>query len=141
MCETHRGDVDGVALLVKQISVDSAVDGASVERHHVLCQRAGLVGEDVLNLSQLFIERRRPRLRRSVGRRVVHLVVPVNPPAVSEPNHLHTDTYTAGSPSHILQCKGKGKGFPYSTPSVGPGADLGVQAVSPTVSHPAGGRI
>ena len=36
---------------------------------------------------------------------------------------------------------GKGKGFPYSTPSVGPGADPGVQAVSlqVTVSHPPGG--
>ena len=28
-------------------------------------------------------------------------------------------------------CKGKGKVFPYSLPSVGPGADPGVQAVSP----------
>ena len=39
--------------------------------------------------------------------------------------------------------KVKGKGFPYSTPSVGPGADPGVQAVSPqvTVSHPPGGRL
>jgi len=39
--------------------------------------------------------------------------------------------------------KEKGKGFPYSTPSVGPGADPGVQAVSPqvTVSHPPGGRL
>ena len=39
--------------------------------------------------------------------------------------------------------KGKGKGFPYSIPSVGRGADLGVQAVSPqvTVSHPPGGRL
>ena len=37
----------------------------------------------------------------------------------------------------------KGKGFPYSTPSVGPGADPGVQAVSlqATVSHPPGGRL
>ena len=37
----------------------------------------------------------------------------------------------------------KGKGFPYSTPSVGPGADPGVQAVSPqvTVSHTPGGRL
>ena len=37
----------------------------------------------------------------------------------------------------------KGKGFPYSTPSVGPGADPGVQAVSlqVTVSHPPGGRL
>ena len=38
---------------------------------------------------------------------------------------------------------GKGKGFPYSIPSVGPRADPGVQAVSlqVTVSHPPGGRL
>jgi len=30
--------------------------------------------------------------------------------------------------------KGKGKVFLYSLPSVGPGADLGVQAVSPQVT-------
>jgi len=37
----------------------------------------------------------------------------------------------------------KGKGFPYSLPSVGPEADPGVQAVSPqvTISHPPGGRL
>jgi len=37
----------------------------------------------------------------------------------------------------------KGKGFPYSIPSVGPGADPGVQEVSlqVTVSHPPGGRL
>ena len=37
----------------------------------------------------------------------------------------------------------KGKGFPYSIPSVGPGADPGVQAVSlqVTVSHPPGSRL
>jgi len=35
------------------------------------------------------------------------------------------------------------KGFPYSIPSVGPGADPGVQAFSlqVTVSHPRGGRL
>jgi len=33
------------------------------------------------------------------------------------------------------------KGFPYSIPSVGPGADPGVQAVSPQVSHPPSGRL
>ena len=39
--------------------------------------------------------------------------------------------------------KGKGKGFPYSIPSVSLGADPGVQAVSlqVTVSHPPGGRL
>ena len=37
----------------------------------------------------------------------------------------------------------KGIGFSYSLPSVGPGADPGVQAVSPqvTISHPPGGRL
>jgi len=42
----------------------------------------------------------------------------------------------------LVQVK-KGKGFPYSLPSVGLGADPGVQAVSPqvTISHPPGGRL
>ena len=37
----------------------------------------------------------------------------------------------------------KVKAFPYSIPSVGPGADPGVHAVSlqVTVSHPPGGRL
>ena len=37
----------------------------------------------------------------------------------------------------------KGKGFPYTLPSVGLGADPGVQAVSPqvTISHPLGSRL
>jgi len=34
---------------------------------------------------------------------------------------------------HIIVTK-KGKVFPYSLPSVGPGADPGVQAVSPQVT-------
>ena len=43
----------------------------------------------------------------------------------------------------LLKVNGKGKGFPYSIPSVGPGADPGVQSVSlqVTVSHPPGGRL
>jgi len=37
----------------------------------------------------------------------------------------------------------KGKGFPYSLPIVGPGADPSIQAVSPqvTISHRSGGRL
>jgi len=39
------------------------------------------------------------------------------------------------TPPHApLSGKGKGKVFPYSLPSVGPGADPGVQAVSPQVT-------
>jgi len=45
--------------------------------------------------------------------------------------------------AYTVAIKVKGKGFPYSTPSVGPGADPGVQAVSlqVTVSHTPGGRL
>jgi len=58
------------------------------------------------------------------------------------------DYFAAPSPAHVsthqisTRCK-KGKVFPYSLPSVGPGADPGAQAVSPqvTLSHPPGGRL
>ena len=45
-------------------------------------------------------------------------------------------------PSHQM-LKGKGKGFPYSLPSIAPGADPGAYAVSPqvTISHSHGGRL
>jgi len=51
--------------------------------------------------------------------------------------------HAAPSRQTIPPLKGKGKGFPYSIPSDGPGGDPGVQAVSPqvTVSHPPGGRL
>jgi len=39
-----------------------------------------------------------------------------------------------GTALGTLMVKGKGKVFPYSLPSVGPGADPGVQAVSPQVT-------
>jgi len=53
-------------------------------------------------------------------------------------------TYSAFAvDAYAFTVKGKDKGFPYLIPSVGPGADPGVQAVSPhvTVSHPPGGRL
>jgi len=45
--------------------------------------------------------------------------------------------------TYIVSYKVKGKVFPYYFSSVGPGADPGVQAVSPqvTLSHPPGGRL
>ena len=43
---------------------------------------------------------------------------------------LATDAGAAGDTLPVSHNKGKSKGFPYSLPSVGPGADLGVQAVS-----------
>jgi len=45
--------------------------------------------------------------------------------------------------NYKIAIKVKVKAFPYSKPSVGPGADPGVQTVSPqvTVSHPPSGRL
>ena len=56
-----------------------------------LRERASLVGEDVLDLSEFLVQRRRPRARRRVGLRVIHLLVPVDPPAVTEANDLDAD--------------------------------------------------
>ena len=55
----------------------------------------------------------------------------------------HSITLSWSQTRSATWIKVKVKAFPYSIPSVGPGADPGVQAVSPqvTVSHPPGGRL
>jgi len=57
--------------------------------------------------------------------------------------HCHGNYYHCTIGTVTANHTKKGKGFPYSIPSVGPGADPGVQAVSlqVTVSHPPGGRL
>jgi len=57
--------------------------------------------------------------------------------------YTHTDTERITRGCWCETGLGKGEGFPYWTPSVGPGADPGVQAVSPqvTVSYPPVGRL
>ena len=52
--------------------------------------------------------------------------------------YLHRTANEHCPDTRYVRVKRKGKGFPYSIPSVGPGADPGVQAVSlqVTVSHP-----
>ena len=53
---------------------------------------------------------------------------------------LRGTSHSPGNVSDALRPKVKKvKAFPYSIPSVGPGADPGVQAVSPQVIHPAVG--
>ena len=46
-------------------------------------------------------------------------------------NYLHQKMWHILALMCLWMNKGKGKGFPYSIPSVGPRADPGVQAVSP----------
>jgi len=51
--------------------------------------------------------------------------------------------WSATDTHYVTSLKSKGKVFPYSLPSIGPGADPDVPAVSPqvTLSHPSGGRL
>ena len=58
----------------------------------------------------------------------------------SPASRIHTRTPVLDM---AVQVSGTGKVFPYSFPSVGPGSDPGVQAVSPqvTLGHPPGGRL
>ncbi|GFU69894.1 DUF1758 domain-containing protein [Trichonephila clavipes] len=76
---------------VYDVPVHLSVDGALVECHDVLCEGAGLVGEDVLDLTQLLVEGGRARFCRSIVGRVVHLLVPVDEQAVKESDYLHTE--------------------------------------------------
>ena len=71
------------------------------------------------------------------GNPYIHITVII---AIRRQNYSRSVSYRAYV---YLRSKGKRKGFPYSTPSVGPGADPGVQAVSlqVTVSHPPGGKL
>jgi len=59
------------------------------------------------------------------------------------PNLMHYEIHLINAQNGYAYNKVKVKAFIYSIPSVGPGADPSVQAVSPqvTVSHPPGGRL
>ena len=64
--------VDGLA------AVDAAADGAALELHDVLRERARLVAEDVRDHAEVRVHVRRPRERGRVRRLVVHLEVAVD---------------------------------------------------------------
>ena len=55
--------------------------------------------------------------------------------------HMQDQYFCVDRPNVVF--KVKGKSFPYLLPSIGPGADPGVQAVSVqvTISHPPRGRL
>ena len=71
------------------------------------------------------LERQRQTAVLERHRRVVHVLLPVQ--------RRSRVALVARPPAHAY-VKDKGKVFPYSLPSVGPGADPGVQAVSPQVT-------
>lgn len=77
-------------------TVAPAVDGALVEDHDVLGERPRLVGEDVLYLTQLLVQRGSAGLRGRPLLRTEHLLVPVDEVAVAQANDLDTAQGTGG---------------------------------------------
>ena len=86
-----------------------------------------VLDEVVRRRQTAFSRRRRPRQRRTEHDRQVvsgHLIH-----AARRRHSVHNTLHLCTQP-HCEYVSKKGKRFPYSTPSVGPGADPGVQAVS-----------
>jgi len=85
------------------------------------------------------------RSQRELRNHLNHWLIISNNDTHPSQNCMHTekwDTLLIPLAFFVIRIK-KGKGFPYSIPSVEPGADPGVQAVSPqvTVSHSPSGRL
>lgn len=72
-------------------TIRASINGALPEHHDVLGEGARLVGEDELHLTQLLVQGGGASFCRSVCLTVVHLPVPVNEVAVTEPQNLHTE--------------------------------------------------
>ncbi len=88
-------------VLVINVAVEDIVDGALVEGHNVLGEGTGLVGEDVLDLTELLVQGGGACARRNVRLVVVHLDVPVDPEALHGADELDADV--EGDGHHRVQ--------------------------------------
>ena len=107
--------------------------------HQIICQSLPVTVPETENADvraessawvSVFLSEQRTR------RESIHLTQPASQTNNTTQNSFNTHIFFI----YVLK---KGKNFPYSLPSVGPGADPGVQAVSPQVTwrHPPGGRL
>ncbi len=60
------------------LTIRFPINGALVEGHDVLCERAGFVWEDVFDLTELFVERCGSSLSWRASSCVIHAPVPVD---------------------------------------------------------------
>lgn len=73
-----------------RLTVSLPIYATLFKGHDVLCKGSSLVREDVLDLSQLLVQRGGPGLGSRVLLSVVHLQVPVDEIALAKANHFHT---------------------------------------------------
>lgn len=92
---------------VKDVAIAIPSDGALVETHYVLSERARLVGEDVLDLAELFVERRGASLGGRLRLFVEHLLVPIDEEGLGKPDDLHA--YVERDGHHRVEHDGIGE--------------------------------
>lgn len=73
------------------LTVSASFNGALLEGHDVLRERAGFIREDVLDLPQLLVQRGGSGFGCRVFVSVVHLQIPVNELTLTQADHLHTE--------------------------------------------------
>ncbi len=73
------------------LTVVASFNGALLEGHDVLRERAGFIREDVLDLAQLLVQRGGSGFGRRVFISVVHLQIPVNELTLTQADHLHAE--------------------------------------------------
>lgn len=78
-----------VCVCVRTVSL--APDGTLGEVHDVLCECAGLVRKDVVDLSEFFVQRCGASLGWRVAALMIHQSVPVNVVTVPQTDYLHTE--------------------------------------------------
>lgn len=76
---TYLWDLNDIAgLQIDNVPIRSSGNATLVERHDVLCERSRFIGENVLDLTQLLVQRRRSGLRKSFRLLIKHFLVPID---------------------------------------------------------------
>lgn len=90
-CDPRRVLAEGIGRKIRDVrTIGFPINGALVESHDVLSESSCFVRENVLDLSQLFIEGGGAGLGWRIIQRVIHFTVPVNVEAVAQAYNLHT---------------------------------------------------
>ena len=73
----------------KYLPIKLFVNGTLIKRHDILRERARLVREDILDLTEFLIERSSACLGRQILLVIVHIDVPIDPQTLYGPYELH----------------------------------------------------
>ena len=93
------GQINKIIKKSSETISDSSLNGSHFELHDILRQGARLIAENVLDLSELLVQRRRSCHRWRILCRVVHLSIPIDEEGLPEANDLDGDVKRDGDQS------------------------------------------